>query len=461
MKDAFGDTSNERYHLGIIVGLYNNINMDSDIQSNILHVITLDDNDNSEIKNLFYNSKDDKDNNLRFMSSNDIEAQPTEDHPKPLKIYVSIFFNRIMKHRFKDSILSLYTINDRRNGWLLSTVQNKQDIDNIIASSQSQPNFGSVPQGFGSTPQPFGSVPQGFGSTPQPFGSVPQGFGSTPQPFGSVPPGFGSVPPGFGSTPPGFGSSNPGFGSANPGFQGFQGFQGFGSTPPPFGSVPQGFGQGFGADGDPASPPFGPKKGKKNYSTPPPFGSGFGSFDSASGQGPSPSPQNKPNDNIDAANAIIKQFFPNAEYLIEDELTISENAKIDEYIKKQIRDKIESDILKFRTGYKKAVLYLHPDRKAKLPELFKEIFEKNKDKNIKEKALKESVHIVYTLLNAINLSVNSGGSKISLYKRVYKKEILGKNRVIYKVSGSNKEYVKSKGIYISVIEYKKSINKKP
>jgi hypothetical protein len=451
MKDAFGSTSYEKYHLGIIVGLYYNINMDSDIQSNILHVITLDDNDNSEIKNLFYNSKDDKDNNLRFMSSNDIEAQPTEDHPKPLKIYVSIFFNRIMKHRFKDSILSLYTINDRRNGWLLSTVQNKQDIDNIIASSQSQPNFGSVPQGFGSVPPPFGSVPPPFGSVPPGFGSVPPGFGSVPPGFGSVPPGFGtanpgfqgfgSTPPPFGSVPPGFGSTPPGFGSANPGFQGF--------------------GQGFGADGDPESPPFGPKKGKKNYSTPPPFGSGFGSFDSASGQGPSPSPQNKPNDNIDAANAIIKQFFPEAQYLIEDELTISENAKIDEYIKKQIRDKIESDILNFRKGYKKAVLYLHPDRKAKLPKLFEEIFEKNKDKNIKEKALEESVHIVYTLLNAINLSVNSGGGKISLYKRVYKKEILGKNRVIYKVSGSNKEYVKSKGIYISVIEYKKSINKKP
>ena len=39
---------------------------------------------------------------------------------------------------------------------------------------------------------------------------------------------------------------------------------------------------------------------------------------------------------------------------------------------------------------------------------------------------------------------------------VYKKEILGKNRVIYKISGSNKEYIKNKGQYVLATEYKKS-----
>jgi hypothetical protein len=50
----------------------------------------------------------------------------------------------------------------------------------------------------------------------------------------------------------------------------------------------------------------------------------------------------------------------------------------------------------------------------------------------------------------------NGGS--SVYKNVGKKEILGKNRVIYKMKGSNKEYVKSKGMYIPVSEYKKLKN---
>jgi hypothetical protein len=386
MKDAFGSTSNERYHLGIIAGLYNNINMNSLQHSNILHVITLDDNDNinSEIKNRFYNSTDEKDDNyLNYISSNDIHTRPTDQHKDDLKIYLSIFFNRVMKHISKDSLLSLYTINDRRDGWILSNVQNKQDIDNKITSSQSQPNFGSAPPPFGT------------------------GFGS------------------------GFGAER-------------------GSTPPPFGP---------GKESTP--PPFGPGKGKGKDSTPPPFGSGFGSFDSASGQSPSPPPQNKPNDNIDAANAIIKHFFNNAKDLIENELTISEITNIDEYTKKQIMDikkRIEYDPDKFKRGFKKALLSLHPDKKDKQTDLFNEILRKNR--NIKKNVFDESTSIVFKLLNAINQNANSGGSNIPLYKRVYKKEILGKNRVIYKVRGSNKEYVKSKGVYISVIEYKKSINKK-
>jgi hypothetical protein len=50
----------------------------------------------------------------------------------------------------------------------------------------------------------------------------------------------------------------------------------------------------------------------------------------------------------------------------------------------------------------------------------------------------------------------SGGKySKNIYKNAGKKEILGKNRVIYKMKGSNKEYVKSKGMYIPISEYKK------
>jgi hypothetical protein len=47
------------------------------------------------------------------------------------------------------------------------------------------------------------------------------------------------------------------------------------------------------------------------------------------------------------------------------------------------------------------------------------------------------------------------GGKYSkdVYKKVGKKEILGKERVIYKTKGSNKEYVKNKGMFTSVAEY--------
>ena len=51
----------------------------------------------------------------------------------------------------------------------------------------------------------------------------------------------------------------------------------------------------------------------------------------------------------------------------------------------------------------------------------------------------------------------SEGGKYSknVYKKVGKKEVLGKDRVIYKMKGSNKEYLKTKGMYIPVSEYKK------
>jgi hypothetical protein len=44
----------------------------------------------------------------------------------------------------------------------------------------------------------------------------------------------------------------------------------------------------------------------------------------------------------------------------------------------------------------------------------------------------------------------------TLYKRVGTKAVLGKNKVIYKMKGSNKEYVLSKGKYVHISEYKKS-----
>lgn len=47
----------------------------------------------------------------------------------------------------------------------------------------------------------------------------------------------------------------------------------------------------------------------------------------------------------------------------------------------------------------------------------------------------------------------------NIYRKVGKKEILGKERVIYKADGSNKEYVKSKDTYVPVTEYKK-LNRK-
>ena len=54
-------------------------------------------------------------------------------------------------------------------------------------------------------------------------------------------------------------------------------------------------------------------------------------------------------------------------------------------------------------------------------------------------------------------ATKSEGGKYSknVYKKVGKKDVLGKDRVIYKMKGSNKEYLKTKGMYIPVSEYKK------
>ena len=45
-------------------------------------------------------------------------------------------------------------------------------------------------------------------------------------------------------------------------------------------------------------------------------------------------------------------------------------------------------------------------------------------------------------------------------KKTVKKMILGKLRCIYKILGSRKEYVKHKGVLITVTDYKKLMNRK-
>jgi hypothetical protein len=56
-------------------------------------------------------------------------------------------------------------------------------------------------------------------------------------------------------------------------------------------------------------------------------------------------------------------------------------------------------------------------------------------------------------------STQGGKYSKNVYKKVGKKEILGKERVIYKKTGSKKEYVKSKDMFMPVTEYKKNKQK--
>ena len=67
--------------------------------------------------------------------------------------------------------------------------------------------------------------------------------------------------------------------------------------------------------------------------------------------------------------------------------------------------------------------------------------------------LKNFTDISESRAPALTFGVPGGGSPV--YKNIGNKEILGKNRIIFKTAGSNKEYVKNKGIFISVSEYKK------
>ena len=61
----------------------------------------------------------------------------------------------------------------------------------------------------------------------------------------------------------------------------------------------------------------------------------------------------------------------------------------------------------------------------------------------------------YDYDGTIRATKKGGKYSKNVYKKVGKKEVLGKDRVIYKMKGSNKEYLKTKGMYIPVSEYKK------
>ena len=226
--------------------------------------------------------------------------------------------------------------------------------------------------------------------------------------------------------------------------------------PPPFGTDSR---QG------PSSPPFGSysrqgpssprgSKGSRNsrHTTPPPPGPQRSS--------PSP-PQNEDDIKYTYANILIKIYFINASDLSKEDFETL-------FDKKQGEDKIEDILIKiagenyistFKKKFRKAILELHPDKININIEKIKEKIKKNIIGDVITETLINSAATVVNMLNIIKDKGQSGG-KISLYKKVYIKKILGKNRAIYKIGGSNKEYVKRKGVYISVIEYKNLVNKK-
>ena len=229
-----------------------------------------------------------------------------------------------------------------------------------------------------------------------------------------------------------------------------------GPSPPPFGSYSR---QG------PSPPPFGSysrqgpssprgSKGSRNsrHNTPPPPGPQRSS--------PSP-PQNEDDIKYTYANILIKIYFINASDLSKEDFETL-------FDKKQGEDKIEDILIKiagenyketFKKSFRKAILELHPDKININIEKIKKNIKKNIIGDVITETLINSAATVVNMLNIIKDKGQSGG-KISLYKKVYIKKILGKNRAIYKIGGSNKEYVKRKGVYISVIEYKNSVNKK-
>ena len=227
-------------------------------------------------------------------------------------------------------------------------------------------------------------------------------------------------------------------------------------TPPPFGS--------YSSQG-PSPPPFGTdsrqgpssprgSKGSRysRYTTPPPSGPQRSS--------PSP-PQNEDDIKYTYANILIKIYFTHA-------LDLSKEDFETLFDKQQGEDKIEDILIKiagenyketFKKSFRKAILELHPDKININIEKIKKKIKKNIIGDVITETLINSAATVVNMLNIIKDKGQSGG-KISLYKKVYIKKILGKNRAIYKIGGSNKEYVKRKGVYISVIEYKNLVNKK-
>ena len=174
---------------------------------------------------------------------------------------------------------------------------------------------------------------------------------------------------------------------------------------------------------------------------------------------PPPQPNTNPsiNDVEVAVNNIIKKFFTDAIYIsTEDLLKMFKEPNIfaDIIQEKIMGNKRPVDQSVYKKLYNRAMLKLHPDKSVANIEFFHDIIN---NKNITRENLDDAVDKVYRILALIqNHKSTKGGGKTSLYKKVYKKEILGKSIVIYKISGSNKEYIKNKGQYVLATEYKKS-----
>ena len=126
------------------------------------------------------------------------------------------------------------------------------------------------------------------------------------------------------------------------------------------------------------------------------------------------------------------------------------------------------EIEKMKMINKKAALYLHPDKmQQNISVTLKDIknkrevlFASSSDDELNrliESAYKYIARLFTEAKEFIKLiEKRRAGGKIKSYKKAYNKVVLGKNRVIYKMDGSKKEYIKSKGMYISVVEYKRS-----
>ena len=351
MKSTIED-SNETFQIGLISGIYIN-------NYQTLHVMILND---SNIKYRLYNSNEIKDNNdLEFISPDDIYKSRSAGHPQTLQYILNDFLYKVIQHPLKHILLSLYRRDDDiYNEWILTNIQNKQDVDNII-QSQTNYNFrNSERDERGERSEHTRRSP------PPPSGSEYSRY-----------------------------------------------------TPPPFGS-------------------------EYNRYTPPPSGP----------QRSSPSPSQN---DYDIDNIIIKMFFPYAQDLTTENFTNIFDKQKEIEAGRIIFSKImsQNDPKNFRKIYLKSMLKLHPDKQTEdIIDNFKKIV-KEKGIDVDSEKVKERVNNVYMILNIIK-DYKSGGN-ISLYKKVYSKNILGKKRVIYKARGSNKEYIKRMGEYISVKEYKKSV----
>ena len=348
-----------------------------------------------------YNKTDINDNNVQIMTINDIS-----EAYKLTGIYLDNFIDSIKGHIHEDKILNLKIT---RNGiWELSNLLNSSHIPTGTPYVFDESSGGPQNDPFGG-PYAFKNARFGAsrGTSPtQPFGASegPSFGGPQNDPFGGP-----------------YAFKNARFGASEGPFFG-------GPTPPP-----------FGASGGPS---FGGP-------TPPPFGAS----DSHYGQAKSKNPSNYPEE---AANIIIKHFYTDAKYLTAANFASIRENSIKDYsiIKNKLMGNEPFEDKDFKKNFNKAIIKIHPD-KIDIEKLMNIINEENK-KNITREILFEGANIARNVLTELQNPKIVTGGKTSLYKKVYKKEILGKNRVIYKISGSNKEYIKNKGQYVLATEYKKS-----